>query len=194
VITLQRKRPWPSCPNPDTGNQWSDDMKVEIQQTLQKTPFEVIYAPEDIQVVDDPSLRKALDFLQEKVDVLVAVQPVISDGRLAPVLAQQWGKCIVLWATPEEQTGEMISGNSLVGTHLMSATLRQLGFPIELVYGNLDWALAERQLLRGVHVAFAKSFLAKAKVGLIVTTPPAFKTFTLIPLLCGRLLVPFSFT
>ena len=60
VITLQRKRPWPSCPNPDTGNQWSDDMKVEIQQTLQKTPFEVIYAPEDIQVVDDPSLRKAL--------------------------------------------------------------------------------------------------------------------------------------
>ena len=49
-----------------------------------------------------------------KVDVLVAVQPVISDGRLAPVLAQQWGKCIVFWATPEEQTGEMISGNSLV--------------------------------------------------------------------------------
>ena len=57
-----------------------------------------------------------IDFLQEKakVDVLVAVQPVISDGRLAPVLAQQWNQCIVLWATPEEQTGEMISGNSLV--------------------------------------------------------------------------------
>ena len=60
VITLQRKRPWPSCPNPATGNQWSDDMKVQIQQTLSRTPFDVIYAPEDIQVVDDPSLRKAL--------------------------------------------------------------------------------------------------------------------------------------
>ena len=60
-----------------------------------------------------------IDFLQEKakVDVLVAVQPVISDGRLAPVLAQQWNQCIVLWATPEEQTGEMISGNSLVTKH-----------------------------------------------------------------------------
>ena len=50
----------------------------------------------------------------KSVDVLVACQPVISDGRLAPVLAQQWEHCLVLWATPEEQTGEMISGNSLV--------------------------------------------------------------------------------
>ncbi len=44
----------------------------------------------------------------------MAIQPVISDGRLAPVLAQEWGHPLVLWATPEEQTGEMISGNSLV--------------------------------------------------------------------------------
>ena len=56
--------------------------------------------------------------------MLVCVQPTISDGRLAPVLAQQWGRGLVLWASPEEQTGEMISGNSLVGTHLMTATLR----------------------------------------------------------------------
>ena len=33
----------------------------------------------------------------------------------------------------------------------MSATLRQLGFKIELVYANLDWQLAEVQLLKGVH-------------------------------------------
>lgn len=50
----------------------------------------------------------------EGVDVILAIQPVISDGRLAPVLAQQWQKSLVLWATPEEQKGEMISGNSLV--------------------------------------------------------------------------------
>jgi len=67
-----------------------------------------------------------LDFLQEKVDVLVAVQPVISDGRLAPVLAQQWGKCIVLWATPEEQTGEMISGNSLVKSNFFDKNQKTL--------------------------------------------------------------------
>ena len=60
VITLQRKRPWPSCPNPETGNQWSADMRQKIVEILQSTPFQVIYAPQEIQVVDDPSLRKAL--------------------------------------------------------------------------------------------------------------------------------------
>ncbi len=47
-------------------------------------------------------------------DVLLAIQPVISDGRLAPVMAQVWEQPVVMWATPEEQSGEMISGNSLV--------------------------------------------------------------------------------
>jgi len=60
VVTLQRKRPWPSCPNPATGNQWSDDMKSQIVKVLEQTPFKVSYAPQGIQVVDDPSLRKAL--------------------------------------------------------------------------------------------------------------------------------------
>ena len=102
-------------------------------------------------VDDDPSLRLAINnCFSGKSDVLLACQPVISDGRLAPVLAQEWGHSVILWATPEEQTGEMISGNSLVGTHLMSANLRQLGFPIQLVYANLDWNLAECQLITGI--------------------------------------------
>ena len=49
----------------------------------------------------------------------------------------------------------------------MAATLNQLGFKAEIVFGNLDWHLTEVQLLRGVHVAFAMRFLAKAKVGLV---------------------------
>ena len=59
----------------------------------------------------------------DNVDVIVAIQPVISDGRLAPVLAQQWNNPLILWATPEEQTGEMISGNSLVRKSVLESTL-----------------------------------------------------------------------
>ena len=62
-----------------------------------------------------PKPRLFSGFLEaSEVDVIVACQPVISDGRLAPVLAQQWNNCLVFLASPEEQTGEMISGNSLV--------------------------------------------------------------------------------
>ena len=69
---------------------------------------------------DDSSIVAILfvtdDCRKKSVDVIVAIQPVISDGRLAPVLAQDWEHSVVMWATPEQQTGEMISGNSLVGT------------------------------------------------------------------------------
>jgi hypothetical protein len=58
---------------------------------------------------------------------------------------------------------------------MMAATLRQLGFDLELVYANLDWSLAEVQLLRGVHVAFATRFLAKAKLGLVGYHAPGFQ-------------------
>ncbi|TRY70417.1 hypothetical protein TCAL_16408 [Tigriopus californicus] len=138
LIHLERKRPWPSCPNPETGNQWSEDMKSKIVDIVSKGKFEVFRADQKTKVDDDPSLRQALnECMEASVDVIVAVQPVISDGRLAPVLAQQWGHCLILWATPEEQKGEMISGNSLVGSHLMTATLRQLGFPAQKTFGTL---------------------------------------------------------
>ena len=58
----------------------------------------------------------------------MAIQPVISDGRLAPVLAQEWGHPLVLWATPEEQTGEMISGNSLVSYITKTQHLQGVNF------------------------------------------------------------------
>ena len=145
------------------------------------------------------------DCRNKSVDVIVAIQPVISDGRLAPVLAQDWEHSVVMWATPEQQTGEMISGNSLVrvlpfwtkiwfqfqkfnkkqlptlffffqvGTHLMCANLKQLGFPVQFVYGNLDWQLAENQLLGGIWTSFATRYLKKAKVGLIGYQAPGFQ-------------------
>ena len=59
----------------------------------------------------------------------------------------------------------------------MSATLRQLGFDTELVYGNLDWNLAETQLLRGVRISFTQSLLAKSKVGLVGYHAPGFQDF-----------------
>ena len=41
-----------------------------------------------------------------------------SDGRLAPVLSQEWGPGLVFWASPEEQTGEMISGMGWIGCQI----------------------------------------------------------------------------
>lgn len=60
LVTLQRKRPWPSCINPGTGNQWSEDMKCEIVKMINKTPFEITFADENLTVADDSSIRLAV--------------------------------------------------------------------------------------------------------------------------------------
>ena len=99
-------------------------------------------------VADDRSLRRALQKAHGDVDVVVATQPTISDGRLAAVLAQACAVPVVLWATPEnpDVRGSPVGGvssNSLVGTHLFAATLRQLGRrDVELVYQDQDWTAA----------------------------------------------------
>ena len=57
----------------------------------------------------------------------------------------------------------------------MCANLKQLGFPVQFVYGNLDWQLAENQLLGGIWTSFATRYLKKAKVGLIGYQAPGFQ-------------------
>eukprot|EP01065_Artemidia_motanka_P000824 TRINITY_DN10390_c0_g1_i1.p1 TRINITY_DN10390_c0_g1~~TRINITY_DN10390_c0_g1_i1.p1 ORF type:complete len:488 (+),score=145.84 TRINITY_DN10390_c0_g1_i1:86-1549(+) len=185
LLVLDRKRPWPSCKNPDTGREWRDDMLGQVQRVLGQTGFRV-FVPEE-RVDDDPSLRRAIASCRAaRVDVIVTVQPTISDGRLAPLLCQEWGHAPVIWATAEEQSGRMIAGNSLVGAHLYGATLRQLGKPFELVYSNLDWDLAQSQLTRGVRVSFAARFMAHTKVALVGHQAPGFIDLHPDPFLLSR--------
>jgi len=187
LIHLDRKRPWPSSINPETGREWSLDVKTRMLEILDNSGFSVHRSDNEVTVNDDPSLRTALASCAEAgCDVLVCIQPTISDGRLAPVIAQQWGKGIVFWASPEEQTGEMISGNSLVGTHLMSATLRQLGRQVEMVYNNLAWDMAEKSLKRAVNIGFASRNIRLTKIALIGHQAPGFVDFHPNPFLMSK--------
>jgi hypothetical protein len=45
------------------------------------------------------------------------------------------------------------------------------------VYGNLDWALAESQLISSLHVAFAARAVQLVKLGLIGHQAPGFVDF-----------------
>lgn len=133
-----------------------------------------------VRVADDRTLRAALAQAAVEVDVLVATQPTISDGRLAAIVAQAYGGPVVLWATPEnpDVRGSVVGGvssNSLVGTHLFAATMRQLGRKdVDLVYADQDWAAAEAQLAAAVNRAYAAKTLRVAKVGLIGHQAPGF--------------------
>lgn len=164
VLFLGRERP-------GFDPQWASEMERRVKEFLESSPYKTF--PQ--QAVNDSSLREALVQCREAgCDALVVLQPTMSDGRLAPILAQQWESSIILWATPERPEGPMISSNSLVGTHIFASTLRQLHRPFEIVYGDPSVTRAREDLHEAIRVSVAARHLKRAKLGLIGYHAPGF--------------------
>lgn len=126
VLFLGRKRP-------GFDPEWGAKIDRMVLQQFEDGADE-IFVP--AKAVDRVTLQSAVQACRsERCDVIVTLQTTMSDGRLAPFLAQAWGLPLVLWATPENPDGDMISSCSLVGVHIFASTLRQLGLPFEIVYG-----------------------------------------------------------
>jgi L-fucose isomerase-like protein len=164
VLFLGRERP-------GFDPQWGSEMERRVKEFLEGSPYDAF--PQ--KVVNDSSLREALTRCHEEgCDALVVLQPTMSDGRLIPILAQQWASPLILWATPERPEGPMISSSSLVGTHVFASTLRQLHRPFEIVYGDPSETRVRDDLHEAVGVSVATRYLKRAKLGLIGYHAPGF--------------------
>lgn len=169
LLFLGRKRPGF---DPD----WGREVQRRLRAYADEAPFEVFIPSENI--ADDAGLRKALaDCEAQGVDTVLVTQPTISDGRLAPVLAQVWNRPLVFWATPEKQEGSMISANSLVGTHVMAATLRQLKRPFEFVYGDPADPAVRGRVEEALRLSLAATDLRRGKATLVGYHAPGFVDF-----------------
>lgn len=153
--------------------EWGAFIEEKACEQLKTADFEVFFPSEKI--VDIPTLRIGIDECNAAgCQVLVVVQPTMSDGRLAPVLGQESPAPVVFWATPEKQEGSMISACSLVGAHAFSAALAQLGHSFELVYGMPGEAQTVADLKSAIYSSHAASRLEGARVGLVGYHAPGF--------------------
>lgn len=159
IFFLGRKRP-------GFDPEWGKEITSKVKKYLEKTDYEIFYP--SMQIVDDLSLRKAIDQAKaENVDVLISLQPTISDGNHCLTLSNVWQKPVVLWATPTRQTGEIIASNSLVGTHIAASTLSHMNHPYEIVYGMPQDNNFEKKFNAAVRIAYTISKLKGSKLGLI---------------------------
>ena len=173
VLFLGRKRP-------GFDPEWGKVVKTAIRDFLKDNRYDPIMPSDNI--ADDAGLRQAISSCRQAgAQTLVVTQPTVSDGRLAPVLAQLWKEPLIFWATTEKQTGEMISSNSLVGTHIFASLFRQLGRPFEFVYGHPDDEQTKGQLDLALALVAAAVRLANAKVGLIGQHAPGFINLAVDP-------------
>ena len=153
--------------------EWGEYIEKEVKQQLAGSCFEVFYP--EIKIVDSITLRTALRQCEENnCQVMTAVQPTMSDGRMAPVLGKEIDTPVVFWATPEKQTGDMISACSLVGAHTFCASLAQIGHPFEFVYGMPGESKTETDFANSVYRAYAYKAIRNSYSGLVGYHAPGF--------------------
>lgn len=180
VIFLGRRRP-------GFDMDWGRRTEGRVREWLGQSGF-AIFEPAE-KTVDEPSLRQSLDACRAAdVDVLVVLQATMGDGRLTPALAQHWPDPIVLWATPENPEGDMISSCSLVGTHNWASVLRQMGHPFELVMGDPGAPETQRRFREAVKLAATCRGLRQVRLGLVGGQAPGYFAMAADPLLMQRTL------
>src|SRR5258708_39040737 len=113
-------------------------------------------------------------FCEQKVDAIIIMQTTMGDSRLSQTMAQLWPGPLILWATPENQRGDMISSCSLVGVHCWASTLRQMRHPFELVNGDPDVPATRQRFMEAVRLALTAQGLKKVRVGVIGGQAPGY--------------------
>lgn len=173
IIFLGRRRP-------GFDMEWGRQMEQRVRNMLTGADFVAFEPPE--KAVDDASLRQSLAACQARgVDAMVLLQTTMADGRLAPTLAQLWPDPPLLWATPENQQGDMISSCSLVGAHCWASTLRQMGHAFELVYGDPDDPETQQRLKQAVRLAATVRRLRSVRLGSIGGQAPGYFAMSVDP-------------
>ena len=147
LVFLGRKRP-------GFDQEYGSGMEDRVRRALGSAGYKVFEPP--TKAVDDPTLREALSACAvARVDAMVTLQTTMADGRFAPTVSQLWRDPVVLWATPEKQSGDMVSSCSLVGVHNWASILNRLDHPCEIVYGAPESPDATAQLSRAIRVVAA---------------------------------------
>lgn len=178
VILLGRKRP-------GFDMEWGKRMEERMRTWFSKSGLAVFAVPE--KAVDDPSLRSAVVSCdRERVDAIVLLQTTMGDGRLAPTLAQLWPDPLILWATPENPSGDMISSCSLVGAHCWASVLRQMAHPFDLVYGDPDAPETQQRFREVVQVAATARRLRSSRLGVIGGQAPGYFAMSADPFVMHR--------
>lgn len=169
---------------PGFDQEWGREVARRVRSYLEEGPLEA-FPPAT--VTDDASLRRGVARCREAgCEVLLVLQPTMGDGRLAPLLARLWDGPVVLWATPERPEVPAVSSNSLVGTHLFASTLRQLGRPFEVVYGDPADGRLRHDLEEALRACSAARRLRGSKVGIVGHHAPGFVDLHPDPFLMSR--------
>lgn len=167
IIFIGRRRP-------GFDMDWGRAMEERVRGWLRQERTFTFFEPSE-KAIDDASLRRVMAACDEqRVDAIVVLQATMGDGRLSQTLAQLWRDPVILWSTPENQEGDMISSCSLVGAHCWASVLRQMGHGFELVNGAPEDVATQRRFREAVQLASTVRRLRTVRLGAIGGHAPGY--------------------
>jgi L-fucose isomerase-like protein len=170
LFVVGRKRP-------GFDQDWNQTMRAQASEALAALGYECVGG--DAPVADDAAAARVIAQIRKAgCEALVVLQPSLGHGQLSLTVMQQWGKPVVLWATPERQESPKASSCSLVAQHLWASIFRQANHPFEIICGAPRDEGTRTQLERAVALSRTKVRLEKAKLGTLGGTAPGFLGMT----------------
>ena len=165
---------------PGFDQEYGARMERQVREALKGLPVRVTEA--DRKLVDEQSAREVLArFHETGVDVPLFLQCTMGDGRLVPTIASRWGAPVVLWATPENPEGSMISSCSLVGTHNWASIMQNSGLRPAVVYGDPTTTDTTDALVTAIRACAATRRLRLSRLAVIGGAAPGFLAMEVDP-------------
>lgn len=161
---------------PGFDQEWGGKVRDWCDRHIERVGWDTVHRPTS-EIVDESSMLAALSELDKKgCEVLIVVQPTMSNGMLAHALAECWKGGVLLWATPERPVPEAdrVSSCALVGNHLFASILAREGRLFELIYSeSLESDPVEPLTQKSALLATAVGS-RKLRAGVIGGTVPGF--------------------
>ncbi len=155
------------------------DLAVEVRdlayQSLGEMPLNILWNGELI--TDQDFAANAVSFLNDNPpDLLLIFQATFADSSMVIELAQNQDVPIVLWAVPEEHTGDRLRLNSFCGINLAAHGLKRAGIPYDYIFAPPDEPAALNKIRDLAKAGQIRNQLRKARLGRIGENPSGFDT------------------
>ena len=155
------------------------DLASEIRdlayQCLGKMPLNILY--EGNLITDQEIATDAISFLTDtSPDLLIIFQATFADSTMVLDLVKNLDAPVVLWAIPEEHTGNRLRLNSFCGINLAAHALKRAGIPYDHIYALPNDPAALNKIHHLAKAGQIRNQLRKAKLGRIGENPSGFDT------------------
>ena len=109
-------------------------------------------------------------------DLLVIFQATFADSTMVIDLVNNMDAPIVLWAVPEEHTGDRLRLNSFCGINLAAHGLKRVGIPYDYIYAPPNDQTALNKIYHLAKAGQARNQLRTKRLGRIGENPSGFDT------------------